>query len=51
MPYIKRVQSMVNHTDACSTGNKEVDLSTLLISLAFSQDPQVQDQHFPSQRN
>lgn len=26
MPYIKRVQSMVNHTDACSTGNKEAGL-------------------------
>ena len=26
MPYIARVQSLVNHTDACSTGNKEAGL-------------------------
>lgn len=26
MPYIARIQSMVNHTDACSTGNKEAGL-------------------------
>ncbi len=26
MPYKARVQSLVNHTDACSTGNKEAGL-------------------------
>lgn len=26
MPYIKRIQSLVNHTDACSSGNKEAGL-------------------------
>jgi len=26
MPYIARIQSRVNHTDACSTGNKEAGL-------------------------
>lgn len=26
MPYIARVQSLVNHADACSTGNKEAGL-------------------------
>ena len=26
MPYIKRIQSLVNHADALSTGNKEAGL-------------------------
>lgn len=26
MPYIRRIQSLVNHTDACSTGNKQAGL-------------------------
>lgn len=26
MPYIAKLQSRVNHTDACSTGNKEAGL-------------------------
>tara|TARA_B110001469_G_C9397753_1_gene204663 strand:- start:29 stop:277 length:249 start_codon:yes stop_codon:yes gene_type:complete len=26
MPYIAKLQSLVNHTDACSTGNKEAGL-------------------------
>lgn len=26
MPYKARIQSMVNHTDACSSGNKEAGL-------------------------
>lgn len=26
MPYIRRIQSLVNHTDACSSGNKEAGL-------------------------
>ena len=26
MPYIKRIQSRVNHADACSTGNKQAGL-------------------------
>lgn len=26
MPYIAKIQSRVNHTDACSTGNKEAGL-------------------------
>ena len=26
MPYISRIQSLVNHADACSTGNKEAGL-------------------------
>ena len=26
MPYIANIQSRVNHTDACSTGNKEAGL-------------------------
>lgn len=26
MPYKARVQSLVNHTDACSSGNKEAGL-------------------------
>ena len=26
MPYVRRIQSLVNHTDACSSGNKEAGL-------------------------
>lgn len=26
MPYIARIQSLVNHSDACSTGNKQAGL-------------------------
>lgn len=26
MPYKARIQSLVNHTDACSTGNKQAGL-------------------------
>ena len=26
MGYVKRIQSMINHADACSTGNKEAGL-------------------------
>lgn len=27
MPYISKLQSLVNHADACSTGNKEAGLA------------------------